>query len=117
MKIKDVDKVCIVDIAGNAISKADLIELKKLFEKKAFKKRIGINMKNVLEIEHNFLEFLERCSNKQKLSVYNVNNEVYLMLFILRYDKYVNIYLNEEDFYNDKKCIVYRRLKLLKKAA
>lgn len=117
MKIKDVDKVCIVDIAGNAISKSDLIELKKIFEKKVLKKRIGINLKNVLNTGHEFLDFLEQCCEKQKLSVFNVNNEVYLMLFILKYDKYVNIYLNEEDFYSDKKCIVYRRLKLLKKAA
>lgn len=117
MKIKDVDKVCVVDIAGNAISKQDLIELKKLFNQKAFKKRIGINLKNILEIDNEFLEFLEESGKKRKLSVYNVNNDVYLMLFVLRYEQYVDIYLNEEDFFSDKNCIVYRRLKLLPKSA
>ena len=117
MKIKDVDKVCVVDIAGNAISKQDLIELKKLFNQKALKKRIGINLKNILEIDNEFLEFLEESGKKRKLSVYNVNNDVYLMLFVLRYEQYVDIYLNEEDFFSDKNCIVYRRLKLLPKSA
>ena len=90
MKIRDVDKVCIVDIAGKTVSQSDLIELKRLFKKEA--------------------------SFKQKLSLFNANNEVYLLLFVSKTDRYVNIYLNENDFYEDKHCIVYRRLKLLKSA-
>ena len=116
MKIKDVSKVCIVDIEGNSISEADLIELKRLFKLKAEKKRIGIDLRKVLYLKPDFLDFLYKSSKKQKLSIFNANNEVYLMLFISRCDKYVNIYLNEDDFYRDKNCIVYRRLKLLKTA-
>ncbi len=116
MKIKDVDKVCIVDMAGNAVSKSDLIELKKLFKRKVFKRRIGINLKNVADVDSNFLDFLKESSTQDKLSIYNVENEVYLLLFVLHYDEHVNIYLNEEDFFLDKKSIVYRRLKLLKAA-
>lgn len=116
MKIKDVSKVCIIDIDSNSISKSDLIKLKRLFVQKALKKRIGIDLKKVMDIKHDFLEFLQECSFKQKLSLFNVNNETYLLLFVSKYDKYVNIYLNEQDFYEDKRCIVYRRLKLLKSA-
>lgn len=116
MKIKDVNKVCIVDIEGNSVSKSDLIELKRLFRDKASKRRIGIDLNRVLNIKHEFLDFLKESSLKKKLSLFNVNNEVYLLLFVSRYDKYVNIYLNEDDFYQDKRCIVYRRLKLLKSA-
>lgn len=116
MKIKDVDKVCVVDIDGIAISKTDLIELKRVFRQKAEQKRIGINLKKVLNVNHDFLEFLQDTSSKQRLSLFNVNNEVYLLLFVSHNDEHVNIYLNEEDFYADKRRIVYRRLKLLKSA-
>lgn len=116
MKIKDVNKVCIVDIEGNSVSKSDLIDLKRLFREKASKKRIGIDLNKVLNIRHDFLDFLKESSSQKKLSLFNINNEVYLLLFVSRYDKYVNIYLNEDDFYKDKRCIVYRRLKLLKSA-
>lgn len=116
MKIKDVDKVCVVDIDGDSISKTDLIELKRLFRQRAELKRIGIDLKKVLNVNHDFLDFLQESSFKQKLSIFNVNNEVYLLLFVSKNDEHVNIYLNEEDFYADKRRIVYRRLKLLKTA-
>lgn len=116
MKIRDVDKVCIVDIAGKTVSQSDLIELKRFFKKEASKRRIGINLEKVLNIEHEFLNFLQESSFKQKLSLFNANNEVYLLLFVSKTDRYLNIYLNEKDFYEDKHCIVYRRLKLLKSA-
>lgn len=116
MKIRDVDKVCIVDIAGKTVSQSDLIDLKKLFFEKASKQRIGINLEKVLSINHDFINFLQESSFNQKLSVFNANNEVYLLLFVSKNDKYVNIYLNENDFFEDKHCIVYRRLKLLKSA-
>lgn len=117
MKIKDVNKVCIVDIAGNAISKSDLINLKRLFKENVFEKRIGINLKNVSSLEPQFLEFIKKTSETEKLSIFNVDNEVYLLLFITKHDKHVSIYLNEEDFCADKNSIVYRRLKIVKNAA
>ena len=116
MKIRDVDKVCIVDISGNVISQSDLIKFKRLFKERVNKQRIGINLEKVLSINHDFIEFLQESCFKQKLSIFNANNEVYLLLFVSKTDKYVNIYLNEEDFFEDKHCIVYRRLKLLKSA-
>lgn len=116
MKIKDVDKVCIVDIAGKTISESDLIELKELYKKTSSKKRIGLNLEHVVSIDANFLEFIKETSQKQKLSAFCLNNEAYLMLFISRYDHHINIYINENDFYQDKRSIVYRRLKLLKTA-
>lgn len=116
MKIRDVDKVCIVNIEGNSISQSDLIELKDIFKKKASKKRIGINLENVMNINHSFIDFLQECSFKQKLSLFNLNNETYLCLFICKTDNYVNIYINGSDFFEDKHSIIYRRLKLLKSA-
>lgn len=116
MSIRDVDKVCIVDIAGKAVSQSELIKLKKLFKDKASEMRIGINLKNVSYIDYDFISFLQECSFKQKLSVFNLKNDIYLFLFVSKADKYTHIYLDENDFVEEKRSIVHRRLKLLKSA-
>lgn len=116
MKIKDVDKVCIVGIAGKAILKSDLIKLKKLFRLKNASTRIGINLGNITATNTDFLELLKETSFERKISVFNVKHEIYLTLFISQYDRFVDIYINEDDFIKEKRCIVYRRLKLLKSA-
>ena len=116
MDIRDVDGVCIADITGNVVSQSELKELKKLYKTKAGRKRIGINLENVCSINYDFILLLQECAFKQKISLFNVAVDVYMMLFISHSDKYINIYLDENDFISDKRSIVYRRLKLLKSA-
>ena len=116
MKTKDVNGVCLVDIEGNAISPADVTSLWHIYAHKGAKKRIGINLKNVVAVKQDFFDFLVRTANKEKISLFNISNDVYLMLFISRFDKYVDMYLDERDFIAAKNNIVYRRLKLLKSA-
>lgn len=116
MKTKEVNGVCLVDIEANDISAEDVIALNNLYEKKGLKKRIGIDLKYIETIKHDFWDFLISVANKGKVSLYNVPNDVYLMLFISKYDAYVDMYLNEMDFISSKNSIVYRRLKLLKSA-
>ncbi len=116
MRIRDVDRVCIVDIAGKAVSQSELIKLKKLFKDKASKMRIGINLENVSSIDYDFISFLQECAFKQKLSICSLKTDVYLFLFVSKADRYVDIYLNEDDLCQEKRSIVNRRLKLLKSA-
>lgn len=116
MKIRDVDKICIVDIAGTKISESNLKKLKKILAQRVSLMRIGINLKGVISVNHDFLDFLRESSFKQRLSLFNACNDVYLLLFVSQTDKYVDIYLDENDFINNKRLIIYRRLKLLKSA-
>lgn len=116
MKTKDVNGVCLVDIEENAISPAVIAYLRQIYAQKGLKKRIGINLKNVVAVKHDFFDFLMSVSEKEKFSLFNIPNDIYLMLFVSRYDKYVDMYLDERDFICAKNGIVYRRLKLLKTA-
>lgn len=116
MITKDVNGVCLVGIEGNTISQADISALEHLYEQKGLKKRIGIDLKNVVSVKHDFFEFLINVANKEKVSLYNIPNDIYLMLFVSKYDKHVDMYLDERDFISAKNSIVYRRLKLLKSA-
>lgn len=116
MKTKDVNGVCLVDIEENAISPAAVTTLRHIYAQKGAKKRIGINLKNISAVKHDFLDFLMSVANKEKISLFNISNDVYLMLFVSKYDKYVDMYLDERDFISAKNSIIYRRLKLLKSA-
>lgn len=116
MNIRDVEKTAIVDIAGNAMSQSELELIQELFEQKASGCRIAINLKNVDYITDDFIKLLKRYANEKKLSLFGLNNDIYLMLFITQSDKYADIYLNEQDFMQNKNIIVHRRLKLLKSA-
>ena len=115
MIIKDVNKVCIVDIEGTTISQADIAGLNSLISKKT-KRRIGIDMKSVLNVNHDFIEFISSSVAKNKISLFNVNNDVFLMLFVLKQEKNVSLYLSESDFLSDENSIFYRRLKVVKAA-
>lgn len=116
MKTKDVNGVCIVDVEADSISTASLRDLKNLFKEKSNKKRIGLNLGDVKTLNHDFLDFLKNSAVLNKISLYNLTTEAYLMLFVSKYDNYADIYLDEADFIAEKRPIVYRRLKLLKTA-
>ena len=116
MEIKDVNKVCIIDIEGTTISKADIMELTTLITKKGFKKRVGINMQNILSINHDFIEFISSAPARNRISLFNVKNDVFLMLFVLKQDKNISLYLDQNDFAEDTNAIFYRRLRLVKAA-
>ena len=117
MKIKDVNGVCIVDIEGKSISKADITKLKDLQTKYTRSKRIGINLENVQSVNIDFLDFLKASFERnKKISLYNLCNEVFLSLLVLKYDRYADIYMNKIDFKEEKHSILYRRLKLIKAA-
>lgn len=116
MNIRDVGKTAVVDIAKEAITTAELKEIEKLLQNKASNNRVAINLKNVRYIDFDFINLLKNNANKNKLSLINVNTDIYLMLFVHKADIYTDLYLDEFDFVKEKNSIVYRRLKVLKTA-
>lgn len=117
MKVKDVKGVCIVDIEGTVISAADIEKLRDLQKKNIRSKRIGVNMASVNSLDFNFLDYLKNSFDSgNKISLFNVNSDAFLSLFVLKYDQFTDIYMNETDFSAAKHSIVYRRFKLLKAA-
>lgn len=116
MNIRDVDNVCIVDISGNDLSQADITKLRKLYKEKSVSTRIGIDFAQIKSVEPEFFALVKEAAGQKKLSVFNADSSVYLQLFVSQADRYLNLYLNERDFLEDKRSIVKRRLKVLKTA-
>ena len=116
MNIRDAGYARVVDIEGTTISQQDIKTIKNLFIEKDLRQRIGINLKQVNHINDDFIFLLKDISKIEKVSVFNLNNDIYLSFFVLNADKYVDIYLDERDFCSQKNLLIYRRFKLLKSA-
>lgn len=116
MNFKDVNGVCIIDVDEKSISGANIIEFKRLLTSKVLSRRVAINMKNISTVSHDFLELLKEVALTQKISLINIDTNIYLMLFILKYDQHVNLYLDSNDFIAEKNMMLHRRFKLISAA-
>lgn len=116
MNIRDVGKTAVIDIAKDAITTVELGRIEKLLKNNGSNNRVAINLKNVRYLSIDFINLLKNTTTSNKLSLINLNTDVYLMLFVHKADSFVDIYLDENDFLREKNSIVYRRLKLLKTA-
>ena len=116
MNIRDIEHACIVDIARNALSQKDVCRIKTLYKKRSHNVRMGLDMRGVRCFDSDFYSFMKDAALKSKLSLFNLENELFLQLFVSGSDSLVNLYLNENDFLRDKRLIVNRRFRLLKTA-
>lgn len=105
----------IIDIEDNEISNGLLFQLKKEIKAQNKRKRVALNLANLSVINNEFLESLEELSNSGiKLSLFNLSLNVYLLLFIMKYDKFADLFVSEPDFLQNQRNIVNRQFKLLK---
>ena len=116
MNIRDVGKTAVIDIAKDAINKIELAKIEEFLKTKNSKTRVAINLKNVNHIDYDFTCLLKKQAKRAKLSLFGLNNNILLNLFVSQSDRLVDLYLDEQDFNAEKNAIVYRRLKLLKSA-
>lgn len=110
IKIRDEDTYCIVDIFDKEISDTVLAELKLILNNVSNNKRIALNLINISELNSEFLDFITDL--KMRISLFNLSLNVYLLLFLGKYDKESDLYVNELDFLMNKRRIVNRKFKL-----
>ena len=118
MNIRDIGDFCIVDVCKDTISRADVLKLKKIFKRKEHVKRLGFDMCSVRYVECEFYSFIKDWYKERntKVSLFNAEVPVFLQFYTSNVDTWVNVYLDKNDFFADKRVIVRRRLKLLKSA-
>ena len=116
MIIREAGKTAVIEIAKDAISITDLEKIESFLQEKSASTRVAINLCNVSHIDYDFTCLLQKQSQRACLSLFGLNNDILLKLFVSQADRLVNLYLDERDFKADKNAMVYRRLKLLKSA-
>ncbi len=108
LKIKDVNNTCIIDIHADRISIEILAELKKTISLIGSSKRIAVNLSNISYIGNEFGEFL----NEYKVALLNPMLNVCILMFLMKYDKVSDLFVSEEDFFQNKRSLVKRSFRL-----
>lgn len=105
------DKSRIVYVCAPCMSWLALFKLKLfiLFHKDF---RIAFDMKNVIHIKEDFFNVLKMFSGENKLSIFNMHSDIMVLMMLRSFDKNVDIYADETDFYANSRALVNRKFKV-----
>ncbi|HNW25206.1 MAG TPA: hypothetical protein PLG15_01140 [Candidatus Gastranaerophilaceae bacterium] len=104
---------CIFKLNSDNISSNLVYKLKKTFKKLPKNKSVAINLQNVEYVCSEFLEFLKEFSKKREISLFNIQAEISALFYLTKYDKFAHIYLNDIDFYEQKRMLLNRNFSIL----
>lgn len=114
MKIKDVDNnLCIVELHQNELSDADLCKFKDVMHKNSSDFRFAFDLKNLKTVSFEFLNQIKSIDCTKKMSLFSVNNDILLLIYILKMERDFDIYISEQDCIQSRIQIVRRRLKVV----
>lgn len=103
---------CILKLHSN-ISFESVFSLENLLEKLPASKPVALNLQDVDYICVEFLDFLKRTSSNRKISLINMQAEIFVLLNLTKYDKFAHIFLNDIDFALQKRALLNRRFAIM----
>lgn len=116
--VKYIENQTIIDIQDSKLKCSIVHDLNKIINKliKLNRLNILINMVNVKFIDstlfYTLISAQNRCMNRGgKVSIYGVQHDLLIILYIVKLDKYIDIYINEFDALRKNNAIVKRRLR------
>ena len=116
--VRHIEEQTIIDIQASRLRSHLIYELKELIEKliKANRLKISINMSNVVFFDHIlfgiFIKTQQKCIKRGgNFNIFEVKNELLMLMYIVKLDKYLDIYMNELDALKKHNVIVKRRLR------
>lgn len=110
--IKDDRKNIIVDFIRADLSEDVVVCLRKTLKEVSPKRQIGINLANITSARNEFFSLLKEFSDDRKICLYNLTADINLLLFIMNYNQYTHLYVNEDDFKEHKRNLVKREFKI-----
>lgn len=107
------DKCLILGLHSNVLTFELIFQLKKILKELPQNESVALNLQEVSYINAEFLEFLKESSNDRKISLINLQSEIFALLNLTKYDKFANIFLNDIDFIEQKRALLNRRFSLI----
>lgn len=104
---------CIFKVNSENISLEIVKKLKRVLEKTPKNKPLALNLQNVEYICCEFLEFLKDSSKKREISLFNLQAEISALFYLTKYDRFAHIYLNDIDFYEQKRMLLNRNFYII----
>lgn len=72
--------------------------------------KIGIDMEYVKDCT---IDFVEKISKHPNISLFNIPSDIFSLLTFMNMDKYLNLYVSEEDFITNSHRILNRKFSLV----
>lgn len=112
MEIRTENGICIITPLS---PKPDMRECARIFAEieNYGSGKIGLDMSFIEECTYDFLSALEKSFSKTKLSAYNLNPDVMAILTLTGFDKFVKIFVCEDDFLKEKRILLNRKFRLV----
>ena len=108
MEIKHTENACIFT---PLTPKLDSYSTERLFsEINSTRKISAIDLTFVQECTIDFLSTLVEYAKIEKLSIFNIPAEIFVLFNVMNIDKSVHLYVNKEDFEQNSRQLVNRKL-------
>ena len=104
---------CIFKLHSKVLTVELILRLKKFLDCLPNNKNIALNLQNVDNVCVEFLDFLKETSEQKKLSLINLQSELFVLLNLTRYDEFAHIFLNDIDFIEHKRALLNRRFSVI----
>jgi hypothetical protein len=104
---------CILNLHSSVLTFELVFKLQKILNEFPFDKSIALNLNDVDSICVEFLDLLKETSRKRRISLTNIQAEIFVLLNLTKYDKFAPLFLSDIDFLEQKRALINRRFSVL----
>lgn len=112
LNIKDDRKNIIIDFMESDLSGDVVHSLRAAINTCPEARHIGINLGNIKTAKNEFFSLLKEFSENKNICLYNLTAEINLLLFLMNYSQYAQLFVNEIDFKESKRSLICRDFKI-----
>ena len=106
--IKDDRTSVTIDFLEEDLSEEVIICLRDIIKNLSSTRKIGMNLINVKSAKNGFFSLLKEFYGERDIALYNMTADINLLLFLMNYNKYANLFVNEIDFKDNSRCLIKR---------
>lgn len=112
LNIKDDRKNIIINLVECDLSDDLVSRLRTAIRTCPETRHIGINLANIKSVKNEFFSLLKEFSENKNICLYNLTAEINLLLFLMNYSQYAQLYASETDFKENKRSLICRDFKI-----
>ena len=112
MEIRDNDSFYII---APLSTKIDSHETERIVSEIMCEERnIGLDLRFVFDCTIDFVENLKMICDSKKISIFNINSDVFAIFNYMDLDKFANLFVSELDFEENKRQLINRSFSVVK---
>lgn len=112
MEINSTDKICVITPLSPKLDKRESARI--IDELKNYKQEtIGFDFEFVETCSFEFLDKIKTIAQNCKVGFFNIPSDVFAILTFMNLDKYIKLYVNYEDFAQDKHQLINRKFSII----